>query len=107
MNIGRTSRLFALIGIVVFCAFTGDIIADSIADGCGYHCQSQSSQSDSDHEKTPCSQCSCCVHGGTVIVFSAAMYVTADFSGSRFYAPPEQSVPTGLPVAIDHPPQLA
>jgi hypothetical protein len=102
-----TSRLFALIGLIAVCAFAGDIVADSMADSCCNHCVSQSSQSDSDHEKTPCSHCSCCAHSGTVIVSSATMHVSADFGGSRFYGPSEQSVPTGLPCAIDHPPQLA
>jgi hypothetical protein len=103
----RTSRLFVLTGVLALFGFAGDIIADSIADTCGYHCQSQSSQSDSEHEKTPCSHCSCCVHGGTVIVSSGAMHVIADFDASRFYGPSERSVPAGLPGAIDHPPQLA
>src|SRR5262245_20332729 len=107
MHIGRTSRVLALTGLIALCAFAGDIVADSIADLRGDHCVSQSSQPDSQHEKTPCSHCSCCVHGGTVIVSSAAMHVSADFDGSVFYGPSEQSIPAGLPAAIDHPPQLA
>jgi hypothetical protein len=43
-----------------------------------------------------------------MVIFSgAALYISADLGASLFYAPSEQSAPTGLPVAIDHPPQLA
>src|SRR5213593_2848898 len=107
MNIGRTSRLFALTGVLVFCAFTGDIVADSIADVRGDHCVSQSSQSDSHHEKTPCSHCSCAVHNGTVIVSTATLDISDAFGVFTFFAATEQSPPSGVPAAIDHPPQLA
>jgi hypothetical protein len=106
MNVGRTSRLFALIGVLVFCAFTGDIVADSIADLRGDHCVSQSSQSDSHHEKAPCSHCSCAVHNGTVITSTATVHINSAFEVSVFLAAGEQSAPAGLPAAIDHPPQL-
>jgi hypothetical protein len=102
----RPTRLFVLTGFLALFAFGGDIIADSLADLQGDHCISQSSQSDSHDEKTPCSHCSCCAHSGTVIVSGAAMHITVDFGGSRFCGPSEQSVPAGLPGAIDHPPQL-
>ena len=103
----RTSRLFALIGIAVFCAFAGDIAADSIADLCGDHCISQSSQSDQQHEKAPCSHCSCAVHSGSVIASTSVVYITRAFQAFVFLATGQQSALTGLPATIDHPPQLA
>jgi len=71
----RKSRLFALIGLVVFCAFSGDIVADSIVDALGEHCAAQTCPSDSQHEKTPCSHCSCSVHNGTVIATNNGVHV--------------------------------
>jgi hypothetical protein len=87
--------------------FGGDIVADSIADARGDHCVSQSSQSDSHHEKTPCSHCSCAVHNATVIAANNGVHVSADFQVSAFVQTSDQSAPAGLPPAIDHPPQLA
>jgi hypothetical protein len=107
MSLVYTSRLFVLTGFLALFAFGSDIIADSVAGSCGNHCVSQSSQSDSDHEKTPCSHCSCCVHGGTVITSTATVHINSAFEVSIFFAAGEQSAPTGLPAAIDHPPQLA
>jgi H+/Cl- antiporter ClcA len=107
MHAVRISRLFALIGTVVFCAFAGDIVADSIADLRGDHCTSQCSESDQQHEKAPCSHCSCAVHNGTVITSTAAVHITGVLQVSIFFPASDQSTPTGLPAAIDHPPQLA
>jgi hypothetical protein len=107
MSLVRTSRLFALIGIVVFCAFAGDIVADSIADLRGDHCTSQCSQSDPQHKKAPCSHCSCAVHNGTFITSTAGVHITGAFQVSIFFRASDQSAPTGLPAAIDHPPQLS
>jgi hypothetical protein len=107
MNVVRTPRLLGLTGLVVFCAFAGDIIADSIADLRGDHCTSQCSQSDPQREKAPCSHCSCAVHNGSVITSTAAVQITGDFQASIFFRSSDQSAPSGLPAAIDHPPQLA
>jgi hypothetical protein len=107
MRFAGTSRLFALTGLIALCAFAGDIVADSIADLRGDHCICQSSQSDSHHEKTPCSHCSCAVHNGTVITSTLTVAIVGAFPASIFYPTGEQSAPDGLPAAIDHPPQLA
>jgi hypothetical protein len=103
----RTSRLFALTGLIALCAFASDIVADSIADLRGDHCVCQSSQSDSHDEKMPSSHCSCAVHNGTVIASTLAVDVIGAFLASAFLPASEQSAPDGLPAAIDHPPQLA
>jgi hypothetical protein len=99
--------LLALTSLIGLCAFTGDIIADSIADLRGDHCVSQSSQPDSQHDKSPCGHCSCAVHNGTVITSTVAVDISGAFGGSVFSSTSEQSAPDGLPAAIDHPPQLA
>ena len=103
----RISRLYVLTGLFALFAFGGDIIADSLADLRGDHCVSESSQSDSQHEKAPCSHCSCAVHNGSVIASSDAMQVSGAQDGSRFLPTIEPLAPEGLPPAIDHPPQLA
>ncbi len=107
MNIARTSRLLAFAGVVVFCAFAGDIVADSIADFRGDHCVSQTSHSDSQHEKTPCSHCSCAVHVGAVVIMNSVVHVSGDFQASALFPSSDESAPPALPAAIDHPPQLA
>ncbi len=63
-------RLFAAFALF---AFAGDIVADSIADLQGDHCICESSQSDSHHEKVPCSHCACAVHNGSAVAFSDAV----------------------------------
>ncbi|HYK24595.1 MAG TPA: hypothetical protein VEU75_08015 [Candidatus Acidoferrum sp.] len=103
---GRT-RLLALTSLIALCAFTGDIIADSIADLRGDHCVSQSSQPDSQHDKSPCPHCSCAVHNGTVITSTVAVDISGAFGACIFFSTSQQSAPDGLPAAIDHPPQLA
>src|SRR5262245_54338850 len=107
MHAIRTSRLIALIGIVVFCVFAGDIVADSIADLRGEHCSSQCSQSESQHEKGPCSHCSCAVHNGTVIASTTTLDISDAFGVFTFFAATEQSPPSGVSAVIDHPPQVS
>jgi hypothetical protein len=102
------SRLFLqLFAAFVLFAFAGDIVADSLADACADHCVSQSSQSDSNHEKSPCSHCSCAVHNGWAVAFSDAVNVADGSSASLFTVNGDESAPVGVPAAIDHPPQLA
>ena len=107
MNVVGTSRLLTLAGIATLFAFAGDIVADSIADLQGDHCISESSQSDSHHEKTPCSHCSCAVHNGTVIASTATLDISDALGVFTFFAAADQSPPSGISAAIDHPPQLA
>ena len=107
MSLFRISRLRLLAGLVVLFAFGGDIVADSIVDSLGEHCAVQTSPSDSHHEKTPCSHCSCAVHNGSVIAANNGVHVSADVQPSFFILISDESVRVGPPVAIDHPPQLA
>ena len=107
MKLARTSRLLTLAGIVTLFAFAGDIVADSIADLRGDHCVSQTSQSDSHHEKSPCSHCSCAVHNGTVIASTSTLDISDALGVFTFFAVTEQSPPARVSAAIDHPPQLS
>ena len=101
------SHLYVLAGFVALFAFTGDIVADSIADASGEHCISETSGSDPNHETTPCSHCSCAVHMGAVVASASEVNVAAHFQLSIFFLDSKQSAPARLPTAIDHPPQLA
>jgi hypothetical protein len=87
--------------------FAGDIVADSIADVRGNHCVSETSHSGSQHEKTPCSHCSCAIHVGAVVITNSTVRVSRDFQESVFILIGDESPPRALPAAIDHPPQLA
>jgi len=103
-------RIIEIVRVVAFSAvliFAGDIVADSIADACGDHCVSQSSQSDSHQEKTPCSHCSCAIHNGAVVASTGTAHVMGGFEASAFLVTSDASAPTRLPASIDHPPQLA
>ncbi len=97
-------RLFAAFALF---AFAGDIVVDSLADLGGDHCVSESSQSDSHHEKSPCSHCSCAVHNGSAVAFSDSVNVADASGGLLFAVSGDESAPIGVPAAIDHPPQLA
>lgn len=88
-------------------AFAGDIVADSVVDAQGEHCVGQTLPSDSHHEKTPCSHCSCAIHNGTVIAANNTVLVSDAFQAYTFVVPTDASPPVSMPAAIDHPPQLA
>ena len=107
MNLLGITRLRLLAGFVVLFAFGGDIVADSIVDSLGEHCAAQTCPSDSHHEKTPCSHCSCAVHNGSVIAGNGAVQLSDNFQASAFVLTRDESALVGLPAAIDHPPQLA
>lgn len=107
MNLLRTSRLRLLAALFALCAFGGDIVADSIVDALGEHCTAQTFPSDSHHEKTPCSHCSCVVHNGSAIAGNNGVQLCADVQPSIFISISDESAQVGPPVAIDHPPQLA
>jgi hypothetical protein len=104
LRISSVIRAAAFVGLL---NFAGDIVADSIADARGNHCVSETSHSSSQHEKTPCSHCSCAVHVGAVVITNSAVRVTRDLQGSVFILTGDESAPPPLPAAIDHPPQLA
>jgi hypothetical protein len=103
----RRSHLCVLTGLFTLFGFTGDIVADAIADARGNHCVSESSHSDSRHEKAPCSHCSCAVHNGSAVASTNAVDVTRTSLISLFFLNSDPFAPPRLPVAIDHPPQLA
>src|SRR5262249_62306235 len=100
MRLAGTSRLLALTGLVALCAFAGDIVADSVADLRGDHCVSQSSHSDSQHEKSPCAHCSCAVHNGTVITSTLAMDIIGGLWASIFPSTGWTSPPAGLAASV-------
>jgi hypothetical protein len=107
MSLLRISRLRLLAGLIVLFAFGGDIVADSIGDSCREQCAAQTCPSDSHHEKTPCSHCSCAVHNGSVIAANNGVHVRADVQPSVSILISDESVRVGPRAAIDHPPQLA
>jgi hypothetical protein len=107
MSLLRASRLHLLAAFVALFAFGGDIVADSIVDARGEHCAAETCPSDSHHEKTPCSHCSCAVHNGSVIAGNGAVQLSDHFQASAFVLTRDESALVGLPAAIDHPPQLA
>jgi hypothetical protein len=97
-----------LAAFVALFAFGGDIVADSIVDSRGEHCAAgETCPSDSHHEKTPCSHCSCAIHNGSVIAGNGAVQLSDNFQASVFVLTRDESALVGLPAAIDHPPQLA
>ena len=103
----RKSRFCLLTGLLALFAFSGDIIADAVADLRGDHCVSESSSSDPQHEKSPCSHCSCAVHNGSAVASTLAVQVSGASEETVFILRLVQAAPAGLPAAIDHPPQLS
>jgi hypothetical protein len=76
MKLSCVPRLIFITGLLSLFVLGGDIVADSIADACGHHCVSETSRSDTDHEKTPCSHCSCAVHNGAVVASTCVVGVS-------------------------------
>lgn len=102
-----STRLLRILAALALLLFAGDLSADSAADLMGAHCAPQSSESAPDHEKSPCSHCSCAVHSGAVVVVDFVMRVGADVAPSAHLRGDEASDPTRLAGSIDHPPQLS
>ena len=101
------SSLIRAAAFVALLNFAGDIVADSLADVRGNHCVSETSHSSSQHEKTPCSHCSCAVHAGAVVIANSTMRIGRNLQESVLVLIVDESAPSALPAAIDHPPQLA
>jgi hypothetical protein len=101
----KQPRLYVVTGFVAVLAFAGDIVADSLADARGDHCIAQSSQSDSQHEKTPCSHCSCAVHNGFMVASTIAINVASPSPAALFVVSIDQRTPIAVPASIDHPPR--
>lgn len=99
----RTSRYYLLTGLLTLLAFTGDIVADAVAELRCDHCVSACSH----NEKVPCSHCSCAVHNGSVVASDNSVHIFRPSALSFFIGTEDQSAATGVPVAIDHPPELA
>ena len=107
MSLLQIPRLRLLTALFVLFAFGGDIVADSIVDALGEHCATQTCPTDSQHEKTPCSHCSCAVHNSSVIAGNNGVHVSVDVQPAVFILISDESARVGPPAAIDHPPQLA
>jgi hypothetical protein len=107
MSLFRVSCLKKLAAFFAVLVFAGDIITDSIADMGEGHCVSQTSQSDSNHEKTPCSHCSCAVHSGAVVMADFTVRVSNSLDSATLLPTIGQPAPSRLAASIDHPPQLA
>ena len=97
-------RLLALCAALLF---VGDLAADSVADLAGDHCNLQTSQSNSDHGKEPCSHCSCAVHAGAVVAADFTMRLHRDLLDASLLRGDAEARPPRLAGSIDHPPQLA
>jgi hypothetical protein len=107
MSFFRVSCLKKLAAFFAVLVFAGDIITDSIADTREGHCVSQTSQSDSNHEKTPCPHCSCAVHSGAVVIADFTVRAGSSLDLAAFLPTTDQPAPSRLAASIDHPPQLA
>jgi hypothetical protein len=107
MSALQSTLFLRILAAFALFTFAGDIVADSVVDAQGEHCVAQTCPSDSHHEKTPCSHCSCAIHNGTVIATNNSVLVSDDFRASTFVAAGDSSAPVGVRAAIDHPPQLA
>ncbi len=89
-------RLLAAFAILLF---VGDLVADSVADSVGGHCDSEASQSAPDHEKAPCL--------GAVVPADFAMRLGPGLQPMVRLAGVDEARPRRLAGSIDHPPQLA
>jgi hypothetical protein len=102
-------RIPAIIRVVALSAvliLAGDIIADSISDARGGHCFSQTLPSHPDHQKAPCSHCSCAVHNGAVALTDFTVRLNTDLQSAAVLPLGNDVAPPPLVSSIDHPPQL-
>jgi hypothetical protein len=103
MKLFRFPRLILITGLLSLFVFSGDIVADAVADMRGHACEqtSQSSQS------TPCPVCDCAVHAGAVLFTSLDPFSPLNTFAVAFPFSEAQRPLNKLPAAIDHPPQLS
>src|SRR5262245_66484111 len=95
MSLLRTPRLRLLAALFILFAFSGDVVADSIIDALGEHCDAQTCPSDSHHDNAPCSHSSCSVHNGSVIAGDNGVHVSADIQPSAFIFIRDESAQIG------------
>jgi hypothetical protein len=107
MSISRGFRISRFAALFALLLFSGDIAADSLADMQDGHCISETSRSDSQHEKAPCSHCSCAIHVGTVIVADSSVRLIRAMQPGILLCAGDTSMPPPQAASIDHPPQLA
>jgi|SRR4029434_572769 hypothetical protein len=103
----RAKRITKVAALFVVLLFAGDLVADSVLDAVHGHCMSQASGSTPNHEKEPCSHCSCAAHAGTALVAEASLVVNGVLTANGSVSSNQDASPERLPVSIEHPPQLA
>jgi hypothetical protein len=73
MTLPHSKGFLRVLALLALLLFSGDLIADALADISGGHCVTESSQPGSGHDKAPCAHCSCATHSGAIIVADFAM----------------------------------
>ena len=100
-------RALRLIASLVMLLFAGDVIADATSDIVRGYCSTQTSQSNSDHGKTPCPQCACAIHMGAVVIADLEFRFNRPFQPTVSLRTRDEAAPPRLAASIDLPPQLA
>jgi hypothetical protein len=103
MEFFRLPRLILLTGLLSLFVFSGDIVADAVADMRGHPCEQTSQTS----KQSPCTVCDCVVHCGAVLLTAAEPFLALKLSPIDFSLFDALQPVSALPVAIDHPPQLS
>lgn len=107
MRLLHSKGFLRVLGLLAILLFSGDLVADAVADLSQGHCTSETSQSGPSHDKAPCSHCSCAIHIGAVVVADFAMSLGSDLRPEAFLHGDDEARPRRLAASIDHPPQLA
>jgi len=107
MKLQHSNVFLRVLALLAMLLFTGDLVADTMADMCQGHCDSQTSQSAPCNDKAPCSHCSCGAHTGAVVISDFAMNLGGDLQPANLLRGDDEGTPSKLAGSIDHPPQLA
>lgn len=100
----RHSLVRVFLAILTLSVFAGDLIADVVPDGVGAAVSQNSHNVPND--KGPCPDC-CAVHSGAAIVSNWVFPLKTLPSVVTSFAAANEYAPSGDPVPIEYPPQLA
>jgi hypothetical protein len=107
MKLSHSKGFLRVLALLAMLLFSGDLIADALADISGGHCVTESSQPGSGHDKAPCAHCSCATHSGAIVVADFGMSLCGNLRSGVFMTGDDEGTPPRLAASIDHPPQLA
>lgn len=106
MSLSRRRSFARVTALLALCLFAGYLIADQSCGLPNRQCSEMTPRGcDEDHET--CDHCWCAFHSGTVVAFDPVVWLQPVVLEKAGVWTRDERAPGGVPLDIDHPPQLA